>query len=78
MLLSESICQLLHYFRVLISVWLDDSHEEFRWDAESQNTIDKGSHDLKMKQSLEQFLKVVEAHVHYLDIKIILINLQLR
>jgi len=77
MLLSEHVCQLLHYLCVRVSRWLDDAHEELRRNTKPQNSIDESPHDLQMEQSLEKLLEIMLAHVHHLQIQVLQVKLQL-
>jgi len=48
--------------------WFDNTEEEFGWDAKSKDTINVSSHDFQMNKSLEEFLEIVLACVHHLDL----------
>jgi len=56
--------------------WFDNTEEEFGWDAKSKDTINVSSHDFQMNKSLEEFLEVVLACVHHLNLRSIEIQLK--
>lgn len=60
-LLFEGISQFLFDFLFTLFGWLNESHKEHWWYAESQDAFNECSHDFQVDQSLEQFLEVVEA-----------------
>lgn len=48
----------------------NDSHEEFRWNTESEDAVNKGPHYFQMEESLKQLLEIMKTIVHNLDVEI--------